>query len=52
MLADCLASHCEDGAGLEAHRQGRSIVTEVAKELREILPGRLRGSLASERAFW
>ena len=52
MLVNCLARDCEDGAGLEAHGHWRSVMTEVIKELLEVLRRRLRVSRACDCTFW
>ena len=52
MLEDSIASDGEDGAGLEADRERRTVVAEVVEEEFEIRCWGLRSSLALEDAFW
>ena len=51
MLVDGFAPHGEDGAGLEADRVRRSVVTEVVEEFFEVLRRRLGGFFPFEDAL-
>ena len=52
MLVDGRACNCEDGAGLEAHGQGRSSKTLVVNDLLEVLRRCLGASRACDCTFW